>query len=196
MVKINPAPEKAQKLDRKSLIQLVGFIVMFGIFIALISALLSNFIDPENNKYIQGLLLHENRALIIYFLFVIIATVIIPIPTLPIDLVLFSILDPVTVIIVRVFAGIAGGSISYYLSFNYGRPLLKRWLSKNNYKIVETLSNTFSWRQFFIITMIPVINAELMAYVGGMGKLGYWKTIFPLFVGLAYRVIFVAVIVA
>lgn len=188
--------EKAQKLDRKNLIQLVGFIVVFGIFVALISALLSNFIDPETNKYIQGLLLHENQALVIYFLFVIVATVVVPIPTLPIDLVLFSIFDPVTVIIVRVFAGIAGGSIGYYLSSNYGRPLLRRWLSKNNYKVVETLSNTFSWRQFFIITMIPVINAELMAYVGGLGKLGYRKTIFTLFIGLAYRVIFVAVIVA
>lgn len=184
----------ARKLDRKNFLQVITFIALFGVAVAILSGLLSNIIDPSNNRYIQELLRYQNQALILYFVFVMVASVFVPIPTLPIDLLLFSIFDPATVVIIRVFGGLAGGSVSYYLSYNYGRPLLKRWLSKKNYEVVETLSDNFSWREFFIITMIPIINAELMAYVGGLGKMGYRKTAFTLFLGIAYRVIFVAVI--
>lgn len=186
--------QRVRNLNRKSLLQIVIFILLFGIAVGLISGLLSNIIDPANNRYIQEVLQYQNQALVLYFVFVMVASVIVPIPTLPIDLLLFGILDPVTVVTIRVLGGIAGGSISYYLSYNYGRPLLKRLFSKKNYETVETLSDGFSWREFFIITMIPVINAELMAYVGGLGKLGYRKTTFTLFLGIAYRVLFVAAI--
>ena len=188
--------EQARKLDRKSLLQITLFILVFGIVVGFLSSVLNNAIDPAHNRYIQELLQYQTQTYILYFVFVMVASVIVPIPTLPIDLLLFSIFDPATVVIIRVFGGLAGGSISYYLSYNYGRPLLKRWLSKKNYEVVETLSDSFSWREFFIITMIPVINAELMAYVGGLGKLGYRKTSSTLFLGIAYRVIFVAVVIA
>ena len=188
--------ERARKLDKKSLIQITVFILIFGVVVGLLSGLVGRFIDPQNNLYIQNILQHKNQALILYFLFAMVASVIIPIPTLPVDLVLFGILDPVTVVVLRVFGGIAGGSISYFLSYNYGRPLLKKLLSKKNYQTVESVSDTFSWKEFFIITMIPIINAELMAYVGGLGKLGYRKTISTVFTGLTYRVIFIAVVIA
>jgi uncharacterized membrane protein YdjX (TVP38/TMEM64 family) len=186
--------ERVRNLNRKNLLQIAVFILIFGVAVGLLSGFLSNVIDPANNRYIQEVLQHQTLALVLYFVFVMFASVIVPIPTLPFDLLLFGILDPATVVIIRVFGGIAGGSISYYLSYNYGRPLLKRLLSSKNYEIVESLSNSFAWREFFIITMIPVINAELMAYVGGLGKLGYRKTVFTLFLGIAYRVIFVAAI--
>ncbi len=187
---------ESSKLSRKNLLQITVFILAFGIVVGVLSSLLNNFIDPANNRYIQELLQYRTQALILYFAFVMVASVVVPIPTLPIDLLLFSIFDPATVVIIRVFGGLAGGSISYYLSYNYGRPLLKRWLSKKNYEVVETLSDNFSWREFFIITMIPIINAELMAYVGGLGKLGYRKTASTLFLGIAYRVVFVAAVTA
>lgn len=186
----------SSKLDRKNLIQITLFILAFGVVVAVISNLLNNFIDPANNRYIQELLQYQTQALIFYFAFVMVASVIVPIPTLPIDLLLFSIFDPAVVTVLRVFGGLAGGTVSYYLSYNYGRPLLKRWLSQKNYEVVEKLSDNFSWREFFIITMIPVINAELMAYVGGLGRLGYRKTASTLFLGIAYRVVFVAVVTA
>lgn len=188
--------QNSSKLNRKNLFQITLFILAFGVVVALISNLLNNFIDPANNRYIQELLQYRTQTMVLYFAFVMIASVIVPIPTLPIDLLLFNFLDPATVVTIRVLGGLAGGSVGYYLSYNYGRPLLKRWLSRKNYETVETLSDTFSWREFFIITMIPVINAELMAYVGGLGKLGYRKTASTLFLGIAYRVVFVAAVTA
>lgn len=183
------------KYSHKQAIQVVGFIVLFGLFVAGVSALLNHFLEPHIQPLTDLVRLHPFRALAMYFVFIMIASVVVPIPTLPVDLLFFSLIDPASVVVARVLGGVAGGSVSYYLSYNYGRPLLQRWLSKKNYEFVESASNTLSWRQFFVITMIPVINAELMAYVGGVGKIGYRKTIGTLLLAIGYRVLFVYAVI-
>ncbi|MEK7170807.1 MAG: VTT domain-containing protein [Patescibacteria group bacterium] len=172
-------------------VQIIGFIIVFGLFVSVVSVLLNHFINPHILPLTNEVAIHPYRALGLYFAFVAAASVIVPIPTLPIDLLFFGLLDPIFVIVVRVAGGIAGGSISYFLAFNYGRPLLRRLLSEKNYGFIEKYSNTLNWQQFFIIAMIPVINAELMAYVGGVGKIGYRKTISTLLLATGYRVLFV-----
>jgi membrane protein YqaA with SNARE-associated domain len=172
-------------------IQVIFFIIAFGVFVSIVSVLINHFLSPHIQPLTHEVAIHPYRALALYFAFVAGASVVVPIPTLPVDLLLFGLLDPMFVIVTRIAGGIAGGSISYYLSYNFGRPLLKRWLSEKNYAFVEKHSNSMSWQNFFIITMIPVINAELMAFVGGLGKIGYRKTIGTLLLGITYRVLFV-----
>jgi len=175
----------------KYYIQLIIFIIAFGLFVAVISVIINHFLNPHIQPLTHEVAIHPYRALALYFAFVAAASVVVPVPTLPVDLLFFSLLDPAFVIVVRIAGGIAGGSISYYLSYNFGRPLLKRWLSGKKYKFVEKHSDSISWQNFFIITMIPIINAELMAFVGGLGKIGYRKTIGTLLLGITYRVLFV-----
>lgn len=175
----------------KYYVQVIFFIIAFGLFVTIISVLINHFLSPHIQPLTHEVTIHPYRSLAIYFAFVAAASVVVPIPTLPVDLLFFSLLDPIFVIVMRIAGGIAGGSISYYLSYNFGRPLLKRWLSERNYAFVEKHSNTLTWQEFFIITMIPVINAELMAFVGGLGKIGYRKTIGTLLLGITYRVLFV-----
>lgn len=172
-------------------IQVIIFIVIFGLLVAAISVLINHFLNPHIQPLTHEVEIHPYRALALYFTFVTAASVVVPVPTLPVDLLFFGLLDPAFVIVSRVAGGIAGGSISYFLSYNYGRPLLRRWLSKKNYLFVERHSDTLSWRDFFIISMIPIINAELMAFVGGLGKIGYRKTIGTLLLAITYRVLFV-----
>ena len=175
----------------KYYIQVIIFIVVFGLFVSAISVIINHFLNPHIQPLTHEVAIHPYRALALYFAFVTAASVVVPVPTLPVDLLFFSLLDPIFVIIVRIAGGIAGGSISYYLSYNFGRPLLKRWLSEKNYNFIEKQSGSISWQNFFIITMIPIINAELMAFVGGLGKIGYRKTIGTLLLGITYRVLFV-----
>lgn len=172
-------------------VQVIGFIIIFGLFVSVISVFLNHFLNPHIQPLTHEVAIHPYRALSLYFAFVMAASVVVPIPTLPVDLLFFSLLDPSLVIVARIAGGVAGGSISYFLSYNYGRPLLKRWLSARNYNFVEGHSNALKWQEFFIITMIPVINAELMAFVGGLGKIGYRKTIGTMLLGISYRVLFV-----
>lgn len=177
--------------EQKQVVQIVGFILIFGLFVTIVSYFINRFLDPHIQPLTQLVKLHPYRALVLYFGFVIGASVIVPIPTLPVDLLFFGLLDPISVMTARIAGGVAGGSVSYYLSYNFGRPLLKRWFSSKNYDFIENHSNALRWKEFFVITMIPVINAELMAYVGGLGKIGYRKTIGTLLLAIGYRVLFV-----
>lgn len=176
-------------------IQLVGFIVIFGLFVAGISVILNHFITPNIQPLTDEVVRHPLWALTLYFAFVAGASVVVPVPTLPVDLLFLTLLDPSIVMIARIAGGLAGSSVSYYLSYNYGQPLLKRWLSSKNFEFVDQHSRKLTWQSFFVIAMIPVINAELMAYVGGLGKIGYRKTIGTLLLANTYRVFFVYLVI-
>ncbi len=179
------------KLPPKHILQIVGFILVFGLFVAGVSALISRYFDPAEHPLIQQFLAHESTALVFYFAYSTIASIIVPIPTLPIDVLLLSLLDPTSVIIVRLAGGLAGSSVNFYLARNFGRPLLKRWFSKKNYDFLEDISNNLNWQHFFIITMIPVINTELMAYAGGISNLRFRWVISTQALALFYRILFV-----
>lgn len=179
------------KFKNNQALQLVTFIVIFGIFVAVISAFINHFLSPHIQPLTDFIKAYPTQTLLYYFLFVMAASVVVPIPTLPVDLLLFGYLDPGSVIVVRILAGVAGGSISYYLAYNYGLKLMKRWFSTKSYDFIESQSGKVSWSQFFLITMIPAINVELMAYVGGIGKIGYRKTFGTLILAIGYRVLFV-----
>jgi len=180
-----------EKIKKNPATGIIVFILIFGVFVGLFSVVIERYIFPYIHPLTDQIIAHPFRSLGLYFLFAMVASVIVPIPTLPIDLLLLNIIDPISVVTTRILGGIAGGSISYFLAYNYGRPLLKRWLSKKNYHFVESQSNSISVQQFFVITMVPIINAELMAFVGGLGKIGYRKTIGTLLLAIAYRVLFV-----
>ena len=176
-------------------LQVVGFIVIFGLFVGAISVILNHFISPHIQPLTYQVALHPYRALALYIAFVAGASVVVPIPTLPVDLLFLSLLDPTSVMVARIAGGLAGSSVSYYLAYNYGPPLLRRWLSVKNFQFVEKHSQLLSWQSFFVIAMIPIVNAELMAYVGGLGKIGYRKTIGTLLLANTYRVFFVYLVI-
>ncbi|QQG49953.1 MAG: VTT domain-containing protein [Candidatus Berkelbacteria bacterium] len=179
------------KLPPKHVMQIVGFIFLFGIFIAVVSALIQKYVNPAEHPVVQQLLKHESTALLSYFAYTMVASVFVPIPTLPVDVVLLNIMDPVSVIVVRLAGGLAGSSINFYVARNFGRPLLKRWFSPRNFNFIEELSDNLRWQHFFIITMIPIINTELMAYAGGISHLRFRWVLGTLALALFYRVLFV-----
>ncbi len=179
------------KMSQQAMLKIVGFIFIFGLFVAGVTALINHFINPETNIYVQVFLRDQTQALTFYFGYVVVASVIVPIPTLPLDLLMIQFIDPWPIIIIRLLGGIAGGSINFYLARHYGRPLLQRWFSAKNYDFIERMSESISWKQFFIVALIPIINTELMAYAGGISKLKYRWVILPLVIAIFYRLVFV-----
>lgn len=177
--------------SRKTWAQLVGFIILFAIFLAIISGLITHFFGSGSNYFVELLTTHETSALIFYFVYVVVASVIIPIPTLPLDIVFLKLVDPASVITIRLLGGLGGGTISFYLARNYGHGLLKKWLSSKNYTYVDSLSKNINWLQFFIIAMVPIVNAELMAYAGGLSKLRFRMVMSSLAIAIFYRLLFV-----
>lgn len=188
---IHQAVKNARRLPPKHVIQIVAFIVLFGLIVAGVSAVINQYFNPAEHPVIKEFLKHENTALLFYFVYSTVASVVVPIPTLPVDVLFLNILDPASVITVRLAGGLAGSSINFYLARNFGRPLLQRWLSKKNYQFIEDLSSNLAWHHFFIITMIPIINTELMAYAGGISNLRFRFVISVQTLALFYRILFV-----
>lgn len=186
---------KPGKVSRKVLLEVVLFVLLFGLFVAAVSWLIGRYFNPAANPLVQSFLEHENQALVFYYFYVVVASVIVPIPTLPIDLVLFNLLDPWSIIVIRLLGGLTGGTVSFLLARHYGKPLLKRWFSAKNYTSIEELAGHITWKQFFVITMLPVINTEIMAYAGGISKMRLRFTLMILAVAIFYRLLFVSFII-
>lgn len=172
--------------------KIIIFIVVFGLAVGLLSAFLNNYIDPQSNRYVQYLLSHESYLIGIYLAYVVVASVTIIVPTLPFDLLMLGTLtSPWIVIGYRLFGGIIGSAINFYLARKYGRSLLRRWLSQKNYDFIDKVANNLTLQQFIIVTMIPVINAELMAYAGGLSRVKFRWSMLTLALAIFYRVVFV-----
>ena len=182
------------QISRENLIKIIIFVVIFGVFVAIVSALMTRYFSPSNNPYVEHFITNSNRSLWFYFLYTSIACVIVPIPTLPVDVVFLKLASPIPVIGLRLLADIAGSSVDFYLAGRYGRPLLRRWFSQKNYQFIENASEHLSWQQFFIVAMIPIFNTELLAYAGGISKLKYRAIVGSLIIAVAYRLVFVYLI--
>jgi uncharacterized membrane protein YdjX (TVP38/TMEM64 family) len=179
------------KFSPEFIVKLVIFILVFAVFVVAVSAVLNHYFNPSNNRLVQYIVDYQTFAFVLYFAYVMVASVVIPIPTLPVDLVMINLLDPWSVVVVRLAGGLAGGSISFYLARNYGKSFLKRYLSEKNYNFIDHQSSNITWQEFFIITMLPVINAELMAYVAGVSKVKFRWTILILALAIFYRLVFI-----
>ncbi|MDO8650378.1 MAG: hypothetical protein Q7K33_03670, partial [Candidatus Berkelbacteria bacterium] len=79
----------------KYYLQVIIFIVIFGLIVATVSMIINHFLNPHIQPLTHEVAIHPYRALALYFAFVAAASVVVPVPTLPVDLLFFSLLDPV-----------------------------------------------------------------------------------------------------
>lgn len=164
---------------------------MFGLFIAAVSGLMTHYFSSTSATLRYDFRVHQTVSLWLYFFYIIIASIIVPIPTLPADVVFLKLGNPIIVIGVRLLGDMIGSMIDFRLARRYGRPLLHRWFSEKNYQFIEKAAENISWQQFFIVAMIPIINTELMAYAGGISKLKFRQIAWGLTLAILYRLLFV-----
>lgn len=188
---IDSVKEHSYRLPKKEIIKIVIFILVFGLFIAGVSAVVAHYFSSASETVQRNFIEHQSLSLWLYFIYVSITCVIVPIPTLPVDVVFLKLGNPIAVIAIRLLGDILGSSIDFYLARRFGRPLLRRWFSEKNYKFIEQASEHITWQQFFIVAMIPIINTELMAYAGGISKLKFRQIIWGLMLAILYRLLFV-----
>ncbi len=188
---VEDVTSEAPQLSRENLIKIGAFILLFTIFVVGVSALMTHYFSPGNQEFVKRFVHSRNEAMWIYFIYVTIACVIVPLPTLPADVIFLKLANPVAVIGLRLLADIAGSSIDFFLARKYGRPLLRRWFSDKNYKFIERASEHVTWQQYFIVAMIPLFNTELLAYAGGISKLKFRQVIGSLILAVGYRLVFV-----
>src|SRR5665213_2382651 len=97
---------KGYRFSHKEILRIVGFIIVFGLLIAGVSAIMTKYFSPAHNPWVLSFILHQRFAVLIYFLFVILGAIVVPIPTLPADVIFLKLINPFIIIPVRLLADI------------------------------------------------------------------------------------------
>lgn len=165
-------------------------LTVLGLLVTALSAAF-NRVVTAGEQILLPLLVSPPTTLAVYFLLATIATVIVPLPTLPVDVLLMNIFDPWVVLLVRLGAALAGYSINFSLARRFGEPLLRRLFSPANFQQIMAISERVSLWQYFLIAFFPLVNTELVAYAAGLSKLRLAKLLPLLAMAMFYRLLLV-----
>src|ERR1019366_9422055 len=93
------------QFTRKDITKIIFFVIVFGFFVAAVSIFVTASFGPSNSPIVKEFIESgSGLSLSVYFIYVIIACIIIPIPTLPADKIFLKLGFPVTVIALRLLA--------------------------------------------------------------------------------------------
>ncbi|MFN7088513.1 MAG: VTT domain-containing protein, partial [Candidatus Paceibacteria bacterium] len=161
--------------------------VIAAVAVTILSAMLTPYFDLSRNPFIQEIMNIRKAALTFYFLYSTVASIFVPIPTMPLEVLFAGLFGIPMTLIVRLGASLVGATFAFFISHRYGRPLLKKLLPASTYQDIEKFSNSHGIRAFFLIAIFPLVNPEVMAYVAGLGNLRLTSTLLVLLVANLYR---------
>ncbi len=177
--------------DNATLLKIFLFLLLLGLFVVGVSAIVTHYITIQGTPLVDQIRHYRTLSLVVYFGYVILATIVVPLPTLPADIVFLGIFNPWKILAIRLIADLIGGAFAFYAARIFGKKLLKRWFRPSTYEQIVKASQHVSWKQYFWVTMFPLINTEVMAYAGGLSALNFVTVILTLFVGVSYRLLIV-----
>lgn len=178
-------------MSKKVIWQSIGFLLLFGVILALTSNIISRFLGHYINELLPYLHGQLWLLLLSYFIYLILQAVIFFLPVTPADVAMYAVVGPKLVFIFNLLGTTFAYVISYYLARRYGRRFLKKILPAKAYQQVDSMSFKMSWKQFFLISAIPFNQPDIMPYVAGLTKIKFKTAIGILFVIVAVRLVFV-----
>jgi|GEM_PF-1760141 len=178
-------------LSRGAALKILTWLVILGLAVTGLTTVLELFFDITKTPLFAAITDNSIQSLIYYLIFTVVATVLVPLPTLPIDVVLIKIFNPWVILLFRLLGDLIGTAIAYGLARRFGKPLVRRWFSRKNAEEIIAISESVSWKQFFWIAMFPLVNTELVAYAAGLSRLKLVTLIWIIAVAITYRLLIV-----
>jgi len=175
-----------EKLTRFEL-KFLFWSVVLAIGVTLLSAWLSPYFDLSQSPFIKKIIGAREEALVFYFFYSVFATIFVPVPTMPLEVLFAGIFGVPITLIIRLTGSLVGATFAFAIAHTYGRPLLRRILLVSSYNEIEKFSSTQGLKAFFFISVFPLVNPEIMAYVAGLGSLRLIPTLGILAVANFYR---------
>jgi uncharacterized membrane protein YdjX (TVP38/TMEM64 family) len=183
------------KLLRHPAVKIFVALTLLGLLVTGLSVIFNRVVEVAGEELLVPLLVAPVLTFVVYFLLATLATVVVPLPTLPIDVLLMTMFNPWLVLVVRLGASLVGSSLNFTLGRTFGEPLLAHLMSKENLKqTVEIAKNVNRW-QYFLMAMFPLINPELVAYAAGLSTLRIWELMPIVAAALFYRLLIVLALV-
>ena len=146
-------------------------LTLLGLGVTALSILFNRAVAAAGEEILLPLLISPPLTLAVYYVLGTVATVLVPLPTLPIDVLLMTVFNPWLVLVVRLGASLLGSAVNFSLGRRFGQRLLARLLSHQDLEQVVEMAKTVNRWQYFLMAMFPLINPELVAYAAGLSKL-------------------------
>lgn len=178
-------------LTKAAAVKILVWLIIFGLAVSGLSALIDRFFDITQTPLFRLLTDNSGQSLLYYLVFTVIATVLVPLPTLPLDVVVLKIFNPWEIIFLRFIGDLIGTAIAYGLARRFGKPLIRRAFSPKNSEQIIAISEAVGWKQYLLIALFPLVNTELVAYAAGLSRLKLWTTIWIIAVAISYRLLIV-----
>jgi len=186
--------KKIKHFSRNNIVQSLAFLFIFGLVLAIISSFLSKYFGVYLDSMMPVLSNNLRLLLLIYFFYNIIQAIAAPLPVMPFDIAVFAVAGPLAVFVISLLSVLIGYSVSFFLSKKYGKNFLQKVLPHNTFCKINSLSRQINFKHFFIISILPFNQPDLMPYVAGISKIKYKDMIATMAFTLAYRLIFTLLI--
>jgi uncharacterized membrane protein YdjX (TVP38/TMEM64 family) len=177
---------KFRKLTRLEL-KFLFWSIVFALVVTGLSAWISPYFDLSRSSFIREIVEAKPWALSFYFLYSAFASVFVPVPTMPLEILFAGFFGIPLTLAVRLAGSLAGAAFAFFLAHRYGRPFLKRLLPVSTYQEVEKFSHMHGLKTFFLISVFPLVNPEVMAFVAGLGNLRLFPVLGILLIANFYR---------
>ena len=178
-------------LTKGAAIKILVWLVIFGLAVTGISAVIDQFVDITQTPLFRLITEHTAQSSLYYLIFTVVATVLVPLPTLPIDVVILKLFNPWTIVALRFVGDLIGTVIAYGLARRFGKHLIRRWFSPKKAHQIIAISESVGWKQYLLIALFPLVNTELVAYAAGLSRLKLWTTLWIIAVAISYRLLIV-----
>ena len=187
---MNELWNKIKLYSKNTIVRSITFIIIIGLILSLVSTFLSTYFGQMINSWSPYIGSHLHIFIIVYFLYGVLQAFIPPLPSMPADVLMFALIGYKLVFIIALVSTLCGYSLSFLVADKYGKRVLKRLLSEETYDNVILLSHRMNWKHFFSISIIPINQPDIMAYVAGISKLKYRQMISALAIVIAVRMLF------
>ena len=168
---------KLKPKDVVKIIILIILIVLIIIFFSKISQLY------ENTEFF----IKESKSLgpILYMFLMIIAILIVPIPTSPLVIIAGTIFGPFWGILYTLMAATIGAFIAFSISRFFLGAFIGRWLEHNKtYKKMSGKDNKNIIYLVFITRLMPQVSFDFVSYAAGLTSINIWVFALVTFIGM------------
>lgn len=126
-------------------------------------------------------------APMVYIALMTLAIVVVPIPDFVIGLAAGILFPWYVASLYTLIADFLGSSITFFIARRFGRPMVERFVKKEQLHDMDALSLHFGTKTIFLIRLVPGFNFDLVGYLVGLTPLSYQKYIVATMIGILPR---------
>ena len=174
--------EASHFFDKKTVLKILLFALLALIFfLSQFVWDLTTYFDPNR---IQALLSRAGRfAPFAYMLFMAMAVVISPIPSLPLDITAGIFFGPILGTLYSSLGALGGASLSFLIARLLGREWIERFLG-GHINFCTACSNKLLTKIVFFSRLLPVVSFDIISYGAGLTKMSLKHFCIATFLGM------------